>query len=826
MNKTIKRVVILLLIFITVVLLYFVLNRNPMQQSNPMYRSMEAPQLPVVHAQMYGREMNVMYGYRQEMGNAAARESLTILPQDRALQIRISQSDQPVAALRYEIRSLDLERLVENTTVSGWQQQEDVVVATLPIQNLLTSDREYLLRIEVDTETYGTAYYYTRIVWTDNAAIQPMIDLAVDFSRRTFNYEEARELTTYLETNDTEDNSSFGQTTIRSSFSHLTWGRLNMEPAGDVQVTLKEADGLMGIVQLHYLASRQAEDGTAELYEVEESFTMRWNSLRIYMMDYQRKADQVFLGDRTAYSGKRIMLGITNDQEVSVKKSDNNQMLAFMVNRELWRYDQTEQDAVQIFSFRSENSADLRSNHDDHDINILQVQDNGDVDFLVYGYMNRGRHEGDTGVAGYHYDASDNAIVERFFIPVQATYDAIKGDMEQLAGINSSDMLYLYLNQAVYGIDLTSNEYMVVADGLAEGSFAVSADRSRIAWQEGANRYDAENLHLLDLETGENKIIQAQQEDRVRVIGFVGNDLVYGLAKASDLWVLNGRTVELPMYALEIMNTGMGVETRYENAGSYIADVSVEESRIHLTRMVRLDDSQYTATDQDTIVCNVGMGPDALAGIGWYASQDKGKVYFVQVDTDIRSNGDVSISAPRRISYDSSARLELNGRNQVQGVQFYAYGGGHMLGRSGDLKKVLDLAYDSMGVVIDQNHNMIWGRINRGDSRNIRDTAVAAAPLYRHLDEFTGSESYSDGIILIDARGCTMMQVLYFIDKGMPVVAYTGDGSHLLLTGFDQYNVSVYDPGTGETSRVGLNDATEFFRLRGNDFVCAISLQN
>ena len=70
-----------------------------------------------------------------------------------------------------------------------------------------------------------------------------------------------------------------------------------------------------------------------------------------------------------------------------------------------------------------------------------------------------------------------------------------------------------------------------------------------------------------------------------------------------------------------------------------------------------------------------------------------------------------------------------------------------------------------------------------------------------------------------------MMQMLYFVDQGIPVVGYTGDNSYLLLCGFDQYNVTVYDPATRETYKVGLNDSTEYFRARGNDFVCAAQVQ-
>ena len=70
-----------------------------------------------------------------------------------------------------------------------------------------------------------------------------------------------------------------------------------------------------------------------------------------------------------------------------------------------------------------------------------------------------------------------------------------------------------------------------------------------------------------------------------------------------------------------------------------------------------------------------------------------------------------------------------------------------------------------------------------------------------------------------------MAQMLYFVDQGIPVIGYTGEGSYLLLCGFDPYNVSVYDSATREISKVGLNDSTEYFRLRGNDFVCGVEME-
>lgn len=823
MKKTLKKAMILAAIFVAAVILYFTFNKAGRSQDGSDYAAMEGATLPVVYVSMYGRDMNLMHGYRQDMGNVTARDSLTILPQDRALHIRIDGYDGNVLGIRYEIRSLDLQRLVENTRLDVWEQDADEVKAVLPIQNLLTKDQEYLLRLDVDTEEHGTVYYYTRILLTDNVNIQSMIDLAVDFSARTFDYEQAKSLVTYLETNDTEDNSTFGKTTIRSSFSQLTWGRLKMQPLGEVQVTLRELDGVLGCIQLKYLAARQGEGENAELYEVEENFTLKWNALRTYMMDYERTVNQVFQGNQDSYAGKRIMLGIANEDQIGVKRSPGGTMLAFFVNRDLWSYDQNDRRAVKVFSFRGEEAGDVQAGYDQHDIRILDVEDNGDMDFLVFGYMNRGKHEGQMGVAGYHYDESANAIEERFFIPVQSSYEELEADLQQLANKTAADMLYLYVDHAIYGIDLKSNEYMVVADALSEGTYAISADKSRIAWQEGGRLYESESVNLMDLETGEKKEIHAAEGEFVRTLGFVGDDLVYGLARKGDLWVENGRIRDLPMYAIEIMNQAMEVETRYEKSGIFISGVSVEESRIHLSQVSKLSEQSYSASQEDTIVCNVAVGPGKLDGIGWYASQDKGKLYFVQVDNEIRSGRNVRVSTPGRVSYDKSETLELRSNYQLEGMEFYAYGCGRLLGVSLDFTEALQLAYDRMGIVVGPNQEILWSRINREPIRHIKEPMTAFEPLSRHLEGLSSSRRYSDGVTVLDARGCSMMQVLYFVDQGIPVLAFTGEGEYLLLCGFDQYNVTMYNPATRETMKVGLNDGTEYFRLRGNDFVCAVS---
>lgn len=823
MSKIFKRISILVGIFIVAAGIYFILAQKSVEKSDTVYTSMEEATLPVVYTDMFGLKTNRLAGYLQEMQQKTARDALTVLPEDRRLKLNIQDFGNSVLAVQYEIRSMDLSRLVERTEVSDWSSQDGTLQVTLPIQNLLTRGSQYLLHLTLQTEQHGDIHYYTRIMQEQEPYAEEMVRFAREFSESTLNSEQAKSLVTYLETSSTEDNSSLGNVTIKSNFSNLTWAGLKMRLQGEMDVTLKEVNGIMGQVRVQYHLTREAEDGVSEFYDVTDYYTVKWNSQRLYLMDFNRVTNQVFSGGRELYSGKRILLGIGNDDAVAVKPSGDKRYLAYAFNRDLWSYDQKEGRAVKVFSFRSGTDASGRSTYDQHDIEILSVNDQGDIDFLIYGYMNRGKHEGYTGISLCRYDQESGSIQERFFVPVGNTYESIRQDVETLTYLSSGGMLYLLLDHAVYAVDLSSNEYMVVADGLSEGSYAISDDRRSLAWQEGADLYGSKTIHLMNLETGQKQEIAGEGDSYLRTIGFVRGDFVYGLANPEDLWTIHGRIEDLPMYALRIVDENLTEETRYEKAGYYLSDVSVEDARIHMKRLIKDASGEYEHYDDDTIVCNTAAEIDKMAGIGWYASETRFKLYFIQLDNEIKTGKTIKISVPKKITYDVSEVLTLKSNQQVQDMVFYAYSQGNLKGTSTDFSTAVQMAYDKMGFVTDASQRILWDRVNRSNSRTIRDPQNAANSITKQLETFTDSQDLGDGVLMLDARGCMLNQMLYFIDQGYPVIAYTDRNHYILLYGYDQYNISLYDPATGQTSKMGLNDAGEYFSEHRNDFVCGVA---
>ena len=191
-----------------------------------------------------------------------------------------------------------------------------------------------------------------------------------------------------------------------------------------------------------------------------------------------------------------FFLGISDSEELQTMSDPSEKYHAFVANRALWCYDADKGSSTKVFAFRKSED-DLRTNFNSHGVKILSVSEEGNIDFLVYGYMNRGNHEGTTGVALYRYENGDNTLTERLYLPSGEDYWSLRQDIGRLSYLSSNQTLYLLMDHAVYGVELSGKEYMVVADGLTEENFAVSADGSRIAWQDGSDIYSSEKLNVM-----------------------------------------------------------------------------------------------------------------------------------------------------------------------------------------------------------------------------------------------------------------------------------------------------------------------------------------
>ena len=159
-------------------------------------------------------------------------------------------------------------------------------------------------------------------------------------------------------------------------------------------------------------------------------YRMSYNQTRVVLLDFRRQVKEVLTTEQNLVSGGKVNLGITA-ADVQYMSDSTGTILAFVQQGDLWAYNVETNKMTRVFSFRDTGSNDERNDISQHDIRIVRVDENGDIDFVLYGYMNRGQHEGQTGTAVYHYSAEQNAIEEQFFLRSLKSWEFLKEDMEK-----------------------------------------------------------------------------------------------------------------------------------------------------------------------------------------------------------------------------------------------------------------------------------------------------------------------------------------------------------------------------------------------------------
>ena len=151
----------------------------------------------------------------------------------------------------------------------------------------------------------------------------------------------------------------------------------------------------------------------------------------MYLLNFERTMEEIFRAENGSITEDTINLGIRSGN-VEYQTNEAGSVVAFVQEGELWSYNQAENTLAKVFSFRGYEGIDERENHGEHDIKIVSIDEAGSMEYIVYGYMNRGIHEGCVGIAVYHYDSLANSNEEQVFIPSDMSFEVMKSELGQL----------------------------------------------------------------------------------------------------------------------------------------------------------------------------------------------------------------------------------------------------------------------------------------------------------------------------------------------------------------------------------------------------------
>lgn len=837
--------------FILVLLIgIFVAGKLTNGENTEMSAPMPDASLPVVTLSTDKISVNPLRGYTSEIDIGHLRGNIIPVGAGRTLSYRIDTFGGKVSDLQFEMRSIDGKSLVENTPLTDYKESDNVIEGSFQLKDLISAQKEYMLVMIMDTDI-GKARYYSRVVWTEDDSLYHLkdeVDFVRAFSDATFSKEAAQEYSRYLESNSEGDNTTFSRVNIHSSFSQVTWGDLNVSRYSDPVVYVTDLHGQTGSYELKYRV--MVKEGTlGRIYNVTESFRVRYTTDRMYLLNYERRMNYVFDSGSYAVGNNTIGLSIS-EPDVQLLESSSGSAFAFVSERRLYMFNNSENKLAYLFGFYDSAHDDIRTRWDGHSIKILKVDEAGNVRFAVAGYMNRGLHEGNVGIAVYDYDASINAVEEVGFVESTQSEEILMHYVDTLAYCGSGDVLYAMLDQNIYAVDLIDHNASLVVDNIGAGQYKISESESTIAWQS-----DLKKLSLMSLNSRTASDIEAEAGDYIILLGFMGEDLVYGLCHSDDVRSDRIGNPIYAMYTIRIEDTDGNTLENYHPEGIYVTGVNIVDNQIRLTRVVRDEESDnYVSTydDQITSTLKAEEGSNTVSQVSVDVFE---KIVQINTKSDIKQK-QLRVLTPNQTLFEGSRNIAPGlERDATQKPFYYVYGLDGIRGIYTNPADAVSLANTAPGVVVGDDNRYVWVKGNLLRSNQIMsitrsaesyeditstDSTVVCLDLIlkfegvnRNVEALlTGGSSVVDILKdslteaqILELDGCPLSSVLYYVNQDLPVLAMLNDGRAMLVIGFNDLNTVLMDPQTGQVYKYGMNDSDKLFQENGNHFITYIKSQ-
>ncbi|MGN0328696.1 MAG: hypothetical protein ACI4D4_06920 [Lachnospira sp.] len=827
------------LVFLATVVITFISMNFDMVQ--PASTSMSGASIPTVSMKTEaGSEFNVLHGYTTQINQALINESITPISQNRKLSAVIHTYNQKVKSVSYKIRSLSDNSLIENTQVSGYSETDGNIDVTFNIKNLIDDNTEYALDIILETDLYSEIHYYTRIISGENYQLDSKFDFVKDFNDCTFDPGRLKDIQKYLETSSSGSNNNYGKVNINSSLASVGWGELSPYKESELIPTVKEINQDVAIICFNYKIGAANNYDSYDSYTVFEYYRIRQTANGFYLLNFEREVNQIFDGKNDLASTSKINLGVNAGTE-AVCDSDEKGVYSYFVNHgSLWCFNTDNNMYTKVFSFEADESDGIRENYGSHNIKIMNIEDNGDCAFLVYGYMNRGKHEGDVGVSLCSYSYADNNVVEKLYLPVNIPYEILSQNVGGVAYLAGENIFYILMDDTLYSVDLVSKEVMVEVTGLVDGTYAVSESGSVIAYSTNGKLYETDTIRIFNMANNSDYEIKAEEGDYLRALGYVKEDFIYGTAHKADIFVEETGSVTFAMYKIGILSNDYTLIKEYNEPDIYVSDASVADMRINLTRIVKSDNGGYEGISIDQLINKDENNEEQGLTLETIVTDNRKQelcIKLIKPCTGIQ----VSYRTSSDVQFRSDADLKLENEFTGEG-KYYVYGYGKFQGSKIDVSSAIILANNTYGSVTDYSANTIWKRYKSvsGSIEGLSSPGCAVSESLKKSVQIlanyagaqfnagslmesgkTAEEALSEvpGVQGICIKGVPVERMLNFIDAGCPVIGRTGNNTYVIITAYDSKQLVYIDTSSGSTVTTTISEANKLFAQWENIFV-------
>ena len=820
-----------------------------------MTAEMPDARYPLMCFTLNGMEYNQMNAYAGEMDLSAVCEHITPIDSSRTLEFRVDTYSADLEKISFQLRSILDGRLIEESQIYDYSHRDGYITGKFTVKDLIKEDVPYSLCMMIETKRGELLRYYTRLIKNDDFTPEEKLAFAYELSDLSFDRgRAATELSLYLESNASGDNSSFHHVDIHSSLSQVCWGELKISRLTAPRATIKEIDADTAQIRMDYIAKIEDEDDVHNCF-VEEYYRMRPGEDRMFLLEFERSASQIFDMEASTLASNKIVLGISSE-EVEKRESSDGNILAFANNGRLFSYNARENRMAMIFGFFKDDLTDRRSAARNSDIKVFQVDETGNVRFLVYGYMSCGTHEGQSGITLYEYDSLLNTVEEKIFIPYDGSKERLFMEADRLLYL-SEKSIYMVRGGTIYEIKPDNRSINTLVEDLPMKGMVASKNHEVVAWCDKSPLYDTRTLIVKNLNTGVSNAIIADDGERLLPISFFDNDLIYGVAKEKDISTDKSGRMVFPMYRLCIRSISGTLLKQYEVPDVYVTEITEGKDMISLKRMKKNAIGILEEYTEDQILDN-DTSVKLRNKIETVVTERYETIVQIAVRSEIKKDT-LKRQIPRILLYEGDRQLAVKSRDE-DSDNVYVTRGGKICGFYENVYEAEAEAWENGGTVRTMEGFNIFARVtlppknqimaiqepageNDGTPEGITATCVNTILRYENEPLVTpygissaGNPARALEKLLPDHRvlelnGAQPEEILYYLAKDIPVLALMNDGSSMLLTGYNELNFVVLNPAGRVPDgavlyKIGRKDGTKLFEENGNRFITYISLED
>ena len=366
MNKKLAKPIVLLITFFVALMFFSILTNK---ENKDLTTTMEEVSLPVMQTVFEDTVINEMYGYTRKMDALFVRDSITPLDDNRMLRMKLLTYGREIDSIDYEVRSIDGKTLLVNNRITDYSQEGESLYASIKMPGLFMDNQEYLMIWKVNSED-ETIYYYNRIMPESECYVKETLDFALQFHEYTFRDDAVDFIPTYMDPA-TGDATTLQYVDLSCTLKQITWADFTGEKLTEPIAEFQEITDSYNVITISYVMTNINEANETEYYNVEEYYRLRQTSARMYVLNFERRMEQIFRGENDfLVKDSELLLGIRN-QNVECMANDSGDCVAFVQEGELWSYNGQTDLITQVFSFRSIEGMDIRENIKISTVNFL-----------------------------------------------------------------------------------------------------------------------------------------------------------------------------------------------------------------------------------------------------------------------------------------------------------------------------------------------------------------------------------------------------------------------------------------------------------------------